>query len=57
MVTNSSVKRAITRFDKAAQAFAWKGSTPPEMWSHTDKEYKASREALEKLIFSIMEKP
>ena len=57
MVTKSSVKRAITRFDKAAQAYTWMGSTPPEMWKQTIKEYKASREALEKLIFSIMEKP
>lgn len=50
----TTAKRLITRFDKACQAYAWKGSQMPEMHPIIEKEYKASREALEKFLFVIL---
>lgn len=50
----SHAKRLITRFDKACQSYAFKDAQMPEMHPIIEKEYKASREALEKYLFQIL---
>lgn len=48
--TMSSIKAAITRFDKAAQDYAFIGSNPPEVHSIIEQEYVLARESLERMI-------
>lgn len=56
MTKKSNVKRAINRFNKAAQAFAWKGTMPPEAHEHIEKEYHSSKKALESLFNRLVDK-
>lgn len=48
--TMSSIKAAITRFDKAAQDYTFKGTYVPEMHSIIEQEYVLARESLERMI-------
>lgn len=48
--TMSSIKAAITRFDKAAQDFAFLGSQHPEHHQMIRQEYHLARESLERMI-------
>lgn len=48
--TMSSIRAAITRFDKAAQDYAFKGSHHPDIHSLIDQEYTLARESLERMI-------
>lgn len=50
VVCPPAIKRAITRFGRAAQEYEVKGSYHPEEWDAIEEEYHASREALEELI-------
>lgn len=45
-----SIKRAITRFDKAAQEYAFKGSFRIETAEEIEQEYEAARRSLEGII-------
>lgn len=48
--TMTSIRTAITRFDKAAQEFAFIGSQMPENHHEIEREYKAARQSLERMI-------
>lgn len=48
--TMSSIRAAITRFDKAAQDYAFKGSHHPDTHSLIEQEYALARESLERMI-------
>lgn len=45
-----SIKRKITRFDQAAQEYAFKESYDPMLWSDIEDDYKKARLALETSI-------
>lgn len=47
---STAIKRAITRFDQAAQAVAFKGAAHPESRSYIQLQYERAREALERAI-------
>lgn len=44
------IKAAITRFDNAAQAYAFKGSAHPEDWPAIEHQYEAAKSSLISLI-------
>lgn len=46
----SKIKAAITRFDNAAQNYAFKGSAHPDEWQDIENTYIKARERLERLI-------
>lgn len=48
--TMSSIKAAITRFDKAAQDYAFRGTYIDSMAALIDQEYALARESLERMI-------
>lgn len=48
--TMPSIKAAITRFDKAAQDFAFLGSAHPDEHLTIRQEYHLARESLERMI-------
>lgn len=45
-----SIKAAITRFDNAAQAFAFKGAAHPDDWSAIEHQYEAAKANLVSII-------
>jgi hypothetical protein len=48
------IKRAITRFDTAAQDYAFMGAQPPEYHHFIENEYKNSRVLLESRIRDLI---
>lgn len=46
----TSIKAAITRFDNAAQEYAFKGSFHPDDREIAEQRYAVTREMLEKMI-------
>ena len=49
-----NIRSLITRFDNAAQNYAFKGSLHPDDWEECERRYKQAREALEKVIFNAI---
>jgi hypothetical protein len=50
MALAPDIKRAIMAFDKAAQAYAFKGSAHPSDWPAIEHQYTQARRRLEQLI-------
>lgn len=49
------IKAAITRFDVAAQDYAFKGAAHPDDHHAIDARYKKARENLERLIANYLD--
>ena len=52
-IISSAIKAAITRFDNAAQLYAFKGSYPIEEHEEITTAYHLSRERLERAIAQL----
>ena len=49
-----AIKAAITRFDNAAQEYAFRGAAHPEDRSEIKEEYVRARESLERMIARLV---
>ena len=46
----SNIKAAISRFEQAAQDYAFKGSAHPDDWDYIERKYERTRANLEAVI-------